>query len=132
MSRYIDAEKINLNYLPLTALGGQMFAYEKDIDETPTEDVAPVKHGNWICDVECDAEYRERITTPTWNRWSCSECKTVAKRGWSTSEGGCKPSYKWCPECGAKMDEEAVHDPDVNKRFMREIKELCKRKDKRS
>jgi len=41
-------------------------------------------------------------------------------------------AYKYCPWCGAKMDEEAVHDTDVNKRFMREIKELCKRKDKRS
>ena len=60
------------------------------------------KSGKWICyKVHIDG-----MTTSTWNRWSCSECKTVIKMGWSTSADGVKPLYKWCPECGAKIEVE--------------------------
>ena len=61
-------------------------AYEQfaeDIEETPTADVAPVRHGRWLpfhSTAAGDIQY-------------CSAC-----------EIGCtwKPNY--CPNCGAKMD----------------------------
>jgi len=92
MSRYIDAEKINLNYLPLTALGGQMFAYEKDIDETPKEDVALVIHGHWVGEADgyADGEL-------VYDMWYCSHC------GYRV-DGDEEPWYKFCPNCGANMN----------------------------
>lgn len=45
------------------------------IDELPTIEAEPEKHGRWI-------------------GWNCSEC------GKSTTHVGAK----WCPVCGAKMD----------------------------
>ena len=86
MSRYIDAEKINLNYLPLTALGGQMFAYAKDIDETPTEDVAPIKHGKWV-DWCNDGD------------WHCSNCCAIVEKEEQSSH-----NWYYCYHCGARMD----------------------------
>lgn len=66
-----------------------------DVDNFPTADVAPVKHGKWILDREehsmCEDEY------------ICSKCKVSV-----CSEGWCDEKFlemnKYCPSCGAKMD----------------------------
>lgn len=65
------------------------------IHEQPTIDTVPVKHGKWkwlSCTydrVPCEKEYL------------CSECqhKTV-------THGDGLPWEKYCPNCGARMDEE--------------------------
>lgn len=55
---------------------------------TPTIDAAPVVHGRWL---------RENIRPKSYLR-VCSMCKKTA---YFCGEG-C--SYKYCPNCGAKMD----------------------------
>lgn len=53
------------------------------IDVAPTIDAEPVRHGHWIA-------YRSGVDT------QCSECE------WSTDF---PIARKYCPNCGAKMDE---------------------------
>lgn len=70
-------------------------AIERVISEQPTVETEPVKHGKWkwlSCTydrVPCEKEYL------------CSECnhKTV-------THGDGLPWEKYCPNCGARMDEE--------------------------
>ena len=52
--------------------------HTSDIDHAPTVD--PVKHGRWE---DCS------------NGWMCSLCKHDARK-----------DYPYCPNCGARMDEE--------------------------
>lgn len=57
-------------------------------DCIPAADVAPVRHGRWF------------FKSP--NGWACSQCGE-----WGLmidNRGICKSSY--CPNCGAKMDQE--------------------------
>ena len=56
-------------------------------------DAAPVKHCRWI-------EY------PKPHYFKCSDCRmTIAyKYGVRATNG--EPKYKYCPNCGAKMDNE--------------------------
>ena len=49
--------------------------------------VAPVKHGRWIKQENYPGTYSK-----------CSECDQRV--------GGYAPNYKFCPNCGAKMDQE--------------------------
>lgn len=56
------------------------------IEDAPA--IEPVKHGRWILDDEYD------------DLWRCSEC------GYEfVTEGTDIPTYFYCPNCGAKMDE---------------------------
>lgn len=57
------------------------------IEQTPAADVALVVHGHWI----------EKIIPDEFPDWRCV-C--------SICEGDGLPSYNYCPNCGAKMDEE--------------------------
>lgn len=59
----------------------------KVIDESPTVDAQPVRHGTW--------RHYERMLT-------CSECGTVFDDDIMEYFGEEVPKY--CPECGAKMD----------------------------
>lgn len=53
----------------------------------PPADAAPVVHGHWIYDYACNEEW-----------YICSNCKRETRI----------PNYKFCPRCGAKMDESEV------------------------
>lgn len=85
MARYIDADlilpemesKLDMQelYLPTHF---QKFI----VDEIPTSDVAPARHGHWI--INSDGYYPQ-----------CSECM---------SEPRGREMTKYCGECGAKMD----------------------------
>ena len=60
-------------------------AYEQfaeDIEEIQTADVAPVRHGRWLC-----------VDTDTEQFFLCNRCKK--KEYWESN---------YCPNCGAKMD----------------------------
>ena len=60
----------------------------------PAADVAPVVHGRWV-------EY------PVAHYFKCSECRyTVPYRKAAVMVDG-KRAYKYCPNCGAKMDGDA-------------------------
>lgn len=52
------------------------------IEDAPTIDVAPVRHGHWVV---IDAEEPRR--------YGCSECKRLS---WHMEN--------YCPNCGARMD----------------------------
>ena len=66
--------------------------YEKCINETAAADVAPVRHGRWIEQEQCEESL-----------YSCSACGTE----WATIVGTPKENgMNFCPRCGAKMDEE--------------------------
>lgn len=95
MARYIDADKIDYT---VTVVGRDEYAgcravaFESDIDDMPTADVAEVRHGRW-------EEH---------DRYICnSDDKPVAKIGtiYICSECG-RQEYQmesYC-HCGAKMD----------------------------
>ena len=91
MAWYIDAEHLKkvidvfdykYGLIPISALTAI-------IDSVKTADVAPVVHGHWM------------TGTTKWGLlpYQCSACKEF-------EEG----STKYCPDCGAKMDEEVKQD----------------------
>lgn len=89
MPRYIDAEPIEqfiadgLNRTPKEeAMGFDAIEILSEIHFAPTTDVAPVIHAHWY-------------TYPDDKQFHCSNCKT----------GADLPTL-YCPNCGAKMDEE--------------------------
>ena len=62
------------------------------INDEPTVDVEPVRHGKWIDEGQPDNFFPHHA-------WRCSEC------GEQVLEIG-EPWYKFCPACGARMDAE--------------------------
>lgn len=66
----------------------------KILNQFPSADVAPVRHGRWIL-----GYVETGYFTPGGNRpWICSECEKVIS--WMLGE----PLENYCPNCGAKMD----------------------------
>ena len=66
------------------------------LSHTPTIEAEPVRHGHWDADADgyADGEF-------VYDHWFCSEC------GWDDSgflEE--KPNYKYCPYCGARMEDD--------------------------
>ena len=86
--RLIDAEKLEKYKadccISLTEWQeGWNDAINMIIDETPTVDAEPVRHGHW----------NKYPTTDGWDIAECSEC------------GHCGIiEHNYCPDCGAKMD----------------------------
>ena len=89
--RLIDADKI-LYFKGKDIVGEDAYMTQKDvIDEMPTVDAKPIRHGHWI-PVNPDvygAEYFE-----------CSVCGMYSRDGLIRKE----LDYEYCPNCGAKMD----------------------------
>lgn len=91
MARYIDAEKLkdafHTDTEHLQSRDEHLFDLIMfEIDETPTADVAEVKHGKWI---------KVGTTESRANILQCSVCGKVRR-------GIAKTAY--CKDCGAKMD----------------------------
>ena len=90
MPRYIDADlilpemesKLDMQELYLPA-----HFQEFIVDEIPTADIAPVRHGYWV------KEKRDVLL-----HWHCSVCKECFYLD--------EPNAEYCPHCGARMDEE--------------------------
>jgi rubrerythrin len=96
MSRYIDAEKVMEE---INRIGGhnlcewETIGVKALIDRQPTADVVEVRHGEWI---EKDDGWDGVMYT-------CSVCRC----DWTTIDGTpFENNMRYCPECGAKMDEE--------------------------
>lgn len=82
MTEYIERE---------AAVKAAKHAWGKGLEPTryieiiPAADVAPVRHGVWVREIERTGNYSH-----------CSECGCRC--------AGYTPNYKYCPNCGAKMD----------------------------
>lgn len=89
MPRYVDVDKLIEEYdrVHIGAPGGA----RKLMVDAPTADVQEVKHGEWLLLDECANE-----------GVYCSLChKKVYKKDYANQ----KIKSKYCPNCGAKMDE---------------------------
>ena len=91
--RLIDADKlptkhgvnVGANYGGLRAI-----VFKKDIDNAPTVDAEPVKHGRWL-------KTGQSFVNPNkFRNYFCSECGLELDEHIRS-----KPNY--CPNCGAKM-----------------------------
>ena len=96
MAEYIEREalEVELNHRLNFLMGenGEYDHYTSGFDEAvtrvenfPAADVAPVRHGKWLY-----GDYYDIGDV-------CSECDWDSKMT--------HPSYRYCPNCGAKMDE---------------------------
>ena len=101
MAKYIDREALIewLKRIPLIDLSdGRGLCrvimeddFKKAIKKMPKgiiDDVEPVKRGRWLPQIVLGARV-----------WECSECKTIGS-----------PTWKRCPVCEAKMNEEETHE----------------------
>lgn len=71
----------------------QLAAQRQAFALVPTIDAEPVRHGKFI-----GTEYGYIDGNPVYYGWKCSECGCVFE--------GEEPTYKYCPNCGCRMDEE--------------------------
>ena len=93
MAEYIEREAFKQKYL---CCGYLPEMSEKEFDEFPTADVAPVAHGPW-----CVCKIRSIETV-----FYCSECKrtvTVGNDFFGEAPQSVSAAYPYC-HCGAKMD----------------------------
>ena len=90
--RLIDADEAIINFgFEWDDISPTRDEFVEFIKKQPTIEVEPVKHGRWI-----DA-YPDIEPNPMFMYGICSECGF---------EQGISKYLKYCPDCGAKMDEE--------------------------
>lgn len=96
--RPIDADALLENKFEVIDYGDPIEVVEvSDIDDAPTIEAEPVRHGKWL-----DYDYKKLEhgfveTYPNAGKY-CSNCRTGFKK--EIIEG-----YIFCPNCGAKMVE---------------------------
>ena len=91
MGRLIDADVLKKD---LTRFYDGEVVARKLIDEQPTVDAVPVVHAHWIRHENADIV--DGYLVPN---FECSECHS-----WK------KDDSDYCPDCGAKMEEDKVDD----------------------
>ncbi len=69
----------------------------QDIKEFPPVTPQP-KIGKW--------EWVQYDCNPKIGNWHCSECRSIVIECVSKKEKGSIPLYRYCPQCGAKMEVE--------------------------
>lgn len=97
--RLIDADALNIDREHFDTYADYSCAFDM-IDEAPTIDVMPVRHGKWIKGTKemlREYGYYERSDIKF-----CSECKHEAY--WDTDYG--QQLFDYCPYCGERMDAE--------------------------
>ncbi len=95
MARAIDAEEFMKNFDKEIENGAtDVFdAVENALEETPTIEAEPVKHGHW------NLVSRKNIWDDLVDVFECSECKKYTTNG----RGNTSPT-DFCPNCGARMN----------------------------
>lgn len=98
MAKFVNIDGLKPIKVFLSAYAEEpILVYKKeDIDRRTAADVAPVVHGHWVRFKESDACYVHM---------RCSACSAY----WSDPSHA--DYFRYCPNCGAKMDEEAQNDP---------------------
>lgn len=93
MPRLIDADKIFDGKLLMVRAEAYDAVHDviEEINNAPTVDAEPVRHGHWCFEEFPDGYYH----------WECSECKKWFKEDSMQID----EEWKYCPNCGAKMDE---------------------------
>lgn len=92
MPEYIERENAIAWFMPYAHAGESIDAdiVISDIKSMKAADVAPVRHGRWV-----DRIVDENEVIQQWmKRYYCSECLEDGSQSW----------FKFCPNCGAKMD----------------------------
>ena len=89
MPRLIDADKLRTIRSIQSGDFNSIETIQKWIDDAPTVDAEPVKHGEWI----------PKITELGTMIFRCSACQKFSNLHWA-----------YCPQCGAKMDGERRED----------------------
>lgn len=87
--RLIDADE--LIYMEF---GGIEFVPTEFIKDAPTIDAVPVVHGRWLIDDK--GRYKCSVCNESWTHWWASVCAKESMYRW----------FRYCPKCGAMMDEE--------------------------
>ena len=100
MNEYIERERLlrRFNIDDMMNVNGTLISLEdarNTISNFPAADVAPVVHGKWL-----HTDYALHWTAKD----ECSECTYHALDRDDLSH------YNYCPNCGAKMDEEDIHE----------------------
>lgn len=94
--KLIDANELRKDFLDLpNCYNGYSDAYDKSliievVDEQPTVDAEPVRHGKWV-------------------NGACNQCGSHAPY-WAMAATYYRSNF--CPNCGAKMDEEKENEID--------------------
>ena len=98
--RLIDADALKKEAYPFPcAIGTEYAVTLRRINEVPTVDAEPVRHGTWEM---CRKTLKTDFATLTGTYPTCSLCGHV--------EFGVDKSTPYCPGCGAKMGEEDMKD----------------------
>lgn len=84
--RLIDADAL----IDELGISDEDIIFEGMLEDAPTIDAVPVRHGRWIEHYKSDAPPMLK------ERWICSWCGNVQTYG----------ATGYCPNCGAKMDGE--------------------------
>lgn len=102
MAEYIKREALekdlNIRLSALRGKNGYYDHYTDGFDECvdrvenfPAADAAEVKHGKWV--------------KPHWrNSVSCANCSICGAEAYHYDFHGVQKTYRYCPNCGAKMD----------------------------
>ena len=88
-------------WLMWTGILNERTAYKYEIVDAPTLDVAPVRHGKWIYGEDCVAMC---------DGYRCSNCGYFVPWDYQHKFISYIEEYKYCPECGARMDAERKED----------------------
>jgi len=91
MTRLIDADALNMYERLKSYYGDAWRDAQEEIDNAPTIDAEPVRHGKWIT----------YCKTKDSNLLICSECKMLFNVGMGRID-----ESHYCPNCGARMDAE--------------------------
>ena len=86
-----DSVGAKMGLVPLT-IRNDLQGFVETINEQPTIDAVPVRHGEWI-EADLDKDFRR-----------CSVCKNKKSNKTAWSKDFVKMFFNYCPNCGAFMD----------------------------
>jgi hypothetical protein len=95
---YIEREAA-VAFLENMAASTYLIQCFEDKEKFPAADVAPVRHGHWI-----NIPPYKSVGGEYYKAQECSECKAYYISNPNTPYS----NHRYCADCGAKMDEEAI------------------------